>query len=50
MTDPRLHQCDDTCLCPEHGTPMWYHPASGDHACIDGTCPYARGVRAAPDG
>lgn len=42
MSDTR-HACDDTCVCPVHGTPLIYAPAWDDHACQDITCEYGHG-------
>lgn len=39
--------CDDRCVCPDHGTPLLYWPAGGDHACQDVECRYGRGMRTA---
>ena len=36
------HRCDERCLCPADGLPMWYAPSSGQHACQDPDCVYAR--------
>jgi hypothetical protein len=38
------HRCDDQCACPEHGTPLFYSPAAGDHACQDPGCVFAHGM------
>ncbi len=39
------HRCtDDDYLCPLHHTPLYCHPASGDHACQDPQCRYAHGM------
>ena len=40
------HACDDGCVCPRHGTPLYYWPFGDDHSCQDYACPYARGIRA----
>jgi hypothetical protein len=40
------HACTDECVCPRHGTPLYYWPFGDDHACQDYTCPFARGIRA----
>jgi len=37
------HQCSDLCVCPVHGTPLFYAPASDDHACQDIDCVYGHG-------
>ena len=37
------HECDETCVCPVHGTPLIYHPAGDDHACQDVTCEHGHG-------
>ncbi|MFJ1667384.1 hypothetical protein ACIOK4_13545 [Streptomyces bottropensis] len=39
--------CDERCLCPVHGTPMFYVHADGDHACQDVNCRYGHGVKSA---
>lgn len=39
------HRCDETCVCPVHGTALIYWPAGDDHACQDPTCVHARGMR-----
>jgi hypothetical protein len=44
MTDPP-HRCDDSCVCPIHGTPLYYWPAGDDHACQDPQCQHAHGVK-----
>ena len=36
MTARHPHRCDKICVCPEHGTPLIYAPASDDHACKHG--------------
>lgn len=36
------HRCDERCLCPADGLPMWYAPSTGQHACQDPDCQYAR--------
>jgi hypothetical protein len=43
------HKCNETCVCNIHGTPMWYSPATDDHACQDPDCIWAGGVNAALD-
>ncbi|MFF2612361.1 hypothetical protein [Kitasatospora sp. NPDC058046] len=37
------HRCDDTCVCPEHGTTLLHAPAAGDHACQDPDCQHGQG-------
>jgi hypothetical protein len=37
------HLCSDLCVCPVHGTPLFYAPASDDHACRDNDCKYGHG-------
>lgn len=39
------HHCDERCTCPADGRPMFYAPSTGEHACQDPDCAYAR-----PDG
>ncbi len=38
------HTCDERCVCPDHGTPMYYWPRGNDHACMEMTCRYAGGL------
>ena len=38
------HRCDGRCVCPEHGTPLFYWPNGDDHACQDPECEYAHGM------
>lgn len=42
-----LHECDDRCACPRHGTPLFYSHRTDEHACLDADCPYGHGIRAA---
>jgi hypothetical protein len=44
--DPEApHRCDEErCVCPVHGTPMYWWPKGGLHACQDRDCEHARGV------
>jgi hypothetical protein len=42
----RTRQCGDACWCPVHGTPLYYWPAGGLHACQDPNCRYAHGISA----
>lgn len=37
------HTCDDDCVCPTHRTPLYYAPASNDHACQDASCEWGAG-------
>lgn len=37
------HSCDDGCVCPIHHTPLYYAPASNDHACQNADCEWAGG-------
>jgi hypothetical protein len=37
------HQCGTHCVCPTHGTPLIYAPASDDHACHDVHCEFGNG-------
>ncbi|MFF9204292.1 hypothetical protein ACF1AE_21225 [Streptomyces sp. NPDC014986] len=41
-----LHQCDELCRCPVHGTALYFAPASNEHACQNPTCRYAHGISA----
>ncbi|MEV5451299.1 hypothetical protein [Streptomyces sp. NPDC052535] len=41
-----LHQCDELCRCPVHGTALYFAPASNQHACQNPTCRYAHGISA----
>lgn len=43
MSKRPLHECDEHCACPVHGTPMIYWPAGDDHACQDVTCKHGHG-------
>jgi hypothetical protein len=36
----RPHRCDERCVCPTDGKPLYYAPASGQHACQDPECQY----------
>jgi hypothetical protein len=38
------HRCDETCVCPIHGTPLIYAPLIDDHACQDARCVLGRGA------
>jgi len=40
------HRCDDSCVCPVHGTPLWYSQAADIHACQDPDCINRAGVLA----
>jgi hypothetical protein len=42
----RTRRCGDACWCPVHGTPLYYWPAGGLHACQDPNCRYAHGISA----
>ncbi|MCZ0983922.1 hypothetical protein O1L60_44980 [Streptomyces diastatochromogenes] len=42
-----LHQCDELCRCPVHGTALYFAPASNLHACQNPNCRYAHGISAA---
>lgn len=44
MADIERHDCTDRCVCPIHGTPMWYAAATEQHACQDPACEHAAGV------
>lgn len=47
MTGP--HRCDESCVCPVHGTPLIYSPHWDDHACQDVNCRYGHGGFPVPD-
>lgn len=47
MTEP--HRCDEHCVCPDHGTSMWWGASQNLHACQDPTCRFARGWENHPD-
>ena len=38
------HVCDEQCVCPEDGLPMYYHAGSDRHACQLPECVNARGL------
>jgi hypothetical protein len=40
----RQHRCDEECVCPIHGTPLFYWPHGDDHACQDIDCRYGHGM------
>lgn len=44
LDDIERHTCGDTCVCPVHGTPMFYAASDRLHACQDPDCQYATGV------
>lgn len=44
MRNPKHLCAEDTCLCPLHGTPMYWWPKGGLHACQDRECEHAQGV------
>ena len=39
--------CDERCVCPVHGTPLFFWPAGEDHACQDVDCRYGHGMKKA---
>lgn len=41
---PRVHRCDETCVCPVHSTPLYYWRAGDEHACQDPRCIHAHGM------
>lgn len=41
LPERRIHRCDERCLCPADGLPMWYAPSTGQHACQDPDCAHA---------
>lgn len=41
---PGFHKCDERCVCPEDGLPLFYAPAIDDHACQDVECRYGHGL------
>jgi hypothetical protein len=43
MAPVSQHVCDDDCVCPIHHTPLYYAPASNDHACQDSACQWGAG-------
>jgi len=43
------HRCIDACHCPDHGTPLLFAPASGEHACPDADCRYSGGLESAEE-
>jgi hypothetical protein len=44
MTVPEPHVCDESCVCPVHGTELLYWPAGCQHACRDSDCVHAHGL------
>jgi hypothetical protein len=34
------HHCDNACVCPTHGIPLYYEPAAGKHGCMVPNCTY----------
>lgn len=42
------HRCDFRCVCPIHGTPLYYSPSTKKHACQDPECEHAHGMRPTP--
>jgi hypothetical protein len=40
------HECDESCVCPEHGTPLLWSAATAEHACQEPSCRYAHGMEA----
>jgi hypothetical protein len=45
MMSLSTHRCDDDCTCPIHKTPLFYAPASNEHACQDPDCIHAQGLQ-----
>lgn len=43
------HCCDEHCVCPDHGTQMWWSAMQDLHACQDPACRYASGLENKPD-
>lgn len=43
MSKAALHVCDERCVCPIHGTPLYYSRVGDDHACQDINCEYGHG-------
>lgn len=41
----QVHECDERCVCPEHGTALIYSPRLDVHACRDSECVHAHGLR-----
>lgn len=41
------HKCDDGCVCPIHGTALFYNRLHNEHACQDPDCEYAHGLEEA---
>jgi hypothetical protein len=44
-----VHRCDERCTCPVHGTPMYFAPSTGEHACQDVDCKYGHGYETVVD-
>lgn len=38
------HHCDESCVCPIHGTALWWWPAGRKHACQEVDCRYGHGL------
>jgi hypothetical protein len=45
--DRVTHVCDDSCVCPVHGTLLLYWPVGDLHACQDAECEHAHGMKQA---
>ncbi|UKZ02844.1 hypothetical protein BOQ63_001540 (plasmid) [Streptomyces viridifaciens] len=48
MTTNKPHRCDESCVCPDHGTPLIYSRYTADHACRDVDCRYGHGGAVSP--
>lgn len=44
----RAHKCDETCVCPVDGRPLYFHARSGEHACANPDCVNAHGMVSDP--
>jgi len=38
------HRCNEACVCLFDGKPLFYSPATGEHACMDPDCVNAHGL------
>lgn len=39
----KAHFCDEQCVCPIHGTPLFYSPRGDEHACQGVACVHGHG-------
>lgn len=42
--DDTTHKCDEKCVCPVDGKPLFYSTPHNEHACQDSDCVNAHGM------